>query len=319
MRVLITGGGGFLGQRLAKALIARGALTGQGGDRQEITSICLADIAEAGLPQANGIAVEARQGDLADPAFVEALASEGFDSIFHLASYLTLHAEKDPAHAFAVNVEALRRLMEGAANCPRLVFTSSIAIHGGDLPTEVGDDLNPVPTTTYGTHKAVNELLIADYSRHGRIDGRCLRLPIVLIRPGAPQPAVSDRVAGIAREPMNGVDTAAPLPEDMKLPVVSAGKVAEALIRLHDLPSADLPPKRALNLPALTVTPGEIAAAVARMGGTGRITFAPEPEMERIVAGWPRHFISPAAGRLGIAPDPDFDAIIRDYLDNREH
>ena len=317
-RVLITGGAGFLGQRLARALIEAGALTDSDGVRREITQICLTDIAEASLPPSDGPQIVQRQGDLSDRGFTAALAEEGFDSIFHLASYLTLQAEQDPARAYAVNVEALRHLVDAAQNRPKAAFTSSIAIFGGTLPDEVGDDLNPVPTTTYGIHKAINELLIADYSRHGRIDGRALRLPIVLIRPGAALPAVSDRVAAIARAPMNGQDIAAPLPPDLQMPVVSVGKVVEALLRLHDLPADALPPKRAFNLPALTVSAAEMVEAVVRMGGTGQVSFAPEPDMSEIVAGWPRRFVSATATALGIGPDADFDAIIADYLVHKE-
>lgn len=318
-RVLITGGAGFLGQRLARALIKAGELTGSDGERRKIAQICLTDIAPAPLPPSDGPEISRRQGDLSDASFTAALAGEGFDSIFHLASYLTLQAEQDPARAYAVNVEALRRLVDAAQNRPKVVFTSSIAIFGGTLPDEVGDDLNPVPTTTYGIHKAINELLIADYSRHGRIDGRVLRLPIVLIRPGAALPAVSDRVAGIARAPMNGQDIAAPLPPDMRMPVVSVGKVVEALVRVHDLPADVLPPKRAFNLPALTVSAADMAASVARMGGTGQVSFDdPDPAMSAIVAGWPRRFVSATASELGIGPDADFDAIIADYLVHKE-
>lgn len=317
-RVLITGGAGFLGQRLARALVAAGQLTGSDGRRRPIERICLADIAPAVLPPAHGLGMERRQGDLSSQDFVASLAAEGFDTIFHLASFLTLQAEQDPAQAYAVNVESLRRLIDGARNRPKVVFTSSIAIFGGSLPDEVGDDLNPVPTTTYGIHKAINELLIADYSRHGRIDGRSLRLPIVLIRSGAPQSAVSDRVAAIAREPMNGHDIVAPLSSDMPVPVVSVGKVIEGLVLLHDVPADRLPAKRAFNLPALTVTGADMQASVNRMGGRGQITFAPEPALSAIVAGWPRRFVSSVAPELGIGPDADFDAIIADYLANRD-
>ncbi len=317
-RVLVTGAAGFLGRRLTRALIERGELADASGASHPLTELTLTDIAPLDAPEAPGLRVTARQGDLSDPDFVAALAEEGFDSIFHLSSFLTIHAEKDPARAWAVNVEAPRRLMDAARNAPKFVFASSIAIFGGDLPPEVGDDLNPTPTTTYGTHKAILELLIADCSRHGRIDGRSLRLPIVLLRPGAAQPAVSDRTAAIAREPMEGRDIASPLRPAIPVPVVSAGKVIEALIRVHDLPAASLPPKRAFNLPALTVTPAGMAEAVARMGGKGRVTYAPDPEMERIVAGWPARFVSAAAAALGIVRDADFDAILADYLRHRD-
>ncbi|MFV0473015.1 MAG: NAD-dependent epimerase/dehydratase family protein [Pikeienuella sp.] len=316
-RVLITGGGGFIGRRLLRALARSGALTDGAGRRRDISEIVVTDLAPPPVADDPGLAVSFRRGDLADGAFVDALAAEGFDSIFHLASLLTLHAEQDPARAFAVNVEGLRRLIDGAGGRAKLVFTSSIAIFGGALPAEVGDDLNPTPTTTYGAHKAINELLIADASRHGRIDGRSLRLPIVLIRPGAPQPAISDRVAAIARGPMEGEDAICPFGPETPLPVASAGNVVAALIRLHDAPAEDLPPKRAFNLPGLTVTPREMVASAGRMGGTGRVSFAPEPEIERITAGWPTRFASAAAGRLGIRADRDFEAVIADYLEHR--
>lgn len=317
-RVLITGAAGFLGRRLTRSLLRAGSLTDREGSRRPISQLCLADIVDVPAPEADGIAVEPRKGDLADPAFVAALARDGFDSLFHLASYLTLHAEQDPAAAYAVNVEALRRLIDGAEGCPKLVFTSSIAIFGGPLPDTVGDEVAPAPQTTYGSHKAINELLIADYSRHGRIDGRALRLPIVLTRPGAPQPAVSDRVAGIVREPLRGLDLAAPLAPETPVPIVSAGAAVAALAKLHDLPAEALPAKRAFNLPALTVTVAEMAAAVKRRGATGSIGYAPDPKMQAIVDGWPTRFVSDQADRLGIAPDADLDALISDHLDHRD-
>ncbi|OWU86655.1 hypothetical protein ATO6_07720 [Oceanicola sp. 22II-s10i] len=311
--VLITGAAGFLGRRLTSALISTGSLNGS-----PIGRLVLADLAAVPVPEAGGIDIVTRQGDISDPAFLDTLVAERPDTIFHLASLLTLQAEADPSRAFAVNVEPLRRLIDGAENCPRVVFTSSIAIHGGTLPDRVGDGLNPVPATTYGTHKAINELLIADYSRHGRIDGRCLRLPIVVTRPGAPLPAISDQVAGIIREPLAGIDLTAPLAPDTPVAIVSAGAVVAALIRLHDTEAADLPQKRALNLPALTVTVAEMVAAGQRHGATGRVTYRPDPQVQAIVDGWPRHFVSEAAAGLGIAPDADLDALIRDHLDNRE-
>ena len=189
-RILITGAAGFLGRRLTRALIQTGTAAVIDGPDPTITELCLADCVAFEPPSAPGVAVTVRNGDLADPTFVDVLAADGFDSLFHLASYLTLHAEQNPFRAYATNVEALHRLVNGVQGRPKVVFTSSLAVFGGTLPAIVNDDVTPAPATTYGTHKAINELLIADYSRHGRIDGRCLRLPIVLTRPGAPQPTV---------------------------------------------------------------------------------------------------------------------------------
>jgi nucleoside-diphosphate-sugar epimerase len=318
MKVLVTGAGGFLGRRLTRELIARGELVGPSGGPEKITHLTLADLGPVPVPEAPGVSVEVVQGDLADPGVRETLCMRPYDSLFHLASQLTFHAEQDPDHAWAVNVEPLRALIAAARGCPRVIFASSIAVFGGDFPAEVADDLAPLPETTYGTHKAVNELILADASRHGRIDGRALRLPIVLIRPGVTQPVVSDKVAAIVREPLEGRDFAAPLPPDVAVPVASAGAVVRGFLRLHDLPPGRLPPKRTLNLPALTVTVAEMVAAAARAGATGRVTSAPDPATQTVVAGWPQHFISRHAGPLGLAPDPDFDAVIADYIEHRE-
>ncbi|WP_375175362.1 NAD-dependent epimerase/dehydratase family protein [Pseudooceanicola sp.] len=318
MRVLITGAGGFLGRRLTRELMSREGIVGPSGKVEPITHLTLADLGPVPLPEAPGVEIEVIQGDLADASTLERLCARPYDSLFHLASQLTFHAEQDPDHAWAVNVDPLRALIAAAQGCPRVIFASSIAVFGGDFPAEVADDLAPLPETTYGTHKAVNELILADASRHGRIDGRALRLPIILIRPGVTQPVVSDKVAAIVREPLEGRDFAAPLPPEAVVPVASAGAVVRGFLNLHDLPPDRLPPKRTLNLPALSVTVAHMVAAAARAGATGRVTSAPDPATQAVVAGWPQHFISHHAGPLGIAPDRDFDAIIADYLAHRE-
>jgi nucleoside-diphosphate-sugar epimerase len=250
---------------------------------------------------------------------VQALGARGFDSIFHLAATLTLEAERDPDGAFAVNVEATRELIAAhRATVPRIVFASSIAVFGGALPESVDDEVRPMPMTTYGSHKAIAELLLADATRHGWVDGRALRLPIVLIRPGSPNPAVSDRVAAIVREPLAGRDVVCPLAPETQIPVASARAVARALVRLHDLPASSLPSGRAMNLPALTVSIAEMVRALERQRRPGRaigsVTFSPDPILQPIVDGWPKRFVSADASRLGLGPDPDLDEIYAGYL-----
>ncbi|EAQ04184.1 hypothetical protein OB2597_08579 [Pseudooceanicola batsensis HTCC2597] len=319
MRVIITGAAGFLGRRLTAALIARGRLIGPGGAEEAISELLLCDIGKLSVPEAPaGLSIRTFQGDLSDPERLAALTAEPFDSLFHLASQLTFHAEQDPDQAWQVNVAPLRAIIAAARDCPRIVFASSIAVFGGSLPPEVDDALAPLPETTYGTHKAVNELILADASRHGRVDARSLRLPIVLIRPGVTQPVVSDRVAAILREPLEGRDTDAPLSAETEVPVVSAGRVVAGLIALHDVPADRLPPKRALNLPALTVSVGEMISAASRAGGTGRVRVVPDDAMQAVVEGWPTRFVSRHAAGLGIAADESADAIIADYLDHRD-
>jgi nucleoside-diphosphate-sugar epimerase len=293
--MLITGAGGFLGRRLTQVLVTR--------PNSDLTLVDRVTVDRTG----------ALLGDLTDPAFVDHLAAQRFDSIFHLAASLTLEAEQDPAAAYAANVEPLRRLIDRSPGA-RIVFTSSIAVFGGALPDRVDDTIRSAPTTTYGAHKAINELLLADASRRGRIDGRVLRLPIVLTRPGAPTPAVSDRVAAILREPLAGRDTICPLAPETRIPVASAGAVAAALVALHDLPAELLPESRVMNLPSLTVRIGDMIAAVERRGATGRVTLAPDQALQAIVDGWPKQFVSEIATRLGLHADADLDALIEDHL-----
>ena len=319
MRVLITGAAGFLGRALAAELSRVDTLVGHNGEPSSIVELVLADRAPCRAPGRCGFGVVPVQGNLSDPAFVKLLAERRFDSIFHLAASLTLDAEHDPDAAFEINVEAVRRLIiANSANTPRIIFTSSIAVFGGSLPDIVDDSVRSTPTTTYGAHKAIVELLLADATRHGRIDGRMLRLPIVLIRPGAATPTVSDRVAAIVREPLAGRNVECPLAPETRIPVVSASAAARALIALHNLPTSYLPLGRALNLPALTVTVADMVESVERRrknaGAIGRIAYEPDPALQAIVDGWPKHFVSADADRLGLKSDPNFDAIVSEYL-----
>ncbi|WP_164867961.1 NAD-dependent epimerase/dehydratase family protein [Rhodovarius crocodyli] len=301
MRILITGAAGFLGRRLVAALLARG---------YQADKLFLADRVEFTPPPGTTALV----GELADPAYLDILAGLGCDSVFHLAATLTLEAERDPAAAWAGHVAPVQRLVR-ASNRPRIVFASSIAVFGGDLPDPVQDDLRQTPTTSYGTQKAIVELLLADHSRRREIDGRALRLPIVLTRPGASLPVVSDQVAAIIREPLAGREVDCPLSPETRIPVASVGAVVRALLALYDLPEAELPPGRAMNLPALTVS---IAEMIAALGDAGRLVrMVPDPVTQKVVDGWPKRFVSAHASALGIGADADLAALIADYTGAR--
>lgn len=319
MRVLLTGAAGFLGRALTRALLTAENLALPGHGDSAITELILVDrVPTAALVSPDSpIGVRVLTGDLADTGFVDHLASLDSDSIFHLAASLTLDAERDMESGYLINVESLRRLVESSTKPAKFVFASSIAVFGGDLPASVDDSLRSEPNTTYGAHKAIAELMVADYSRKGRIDGRALRLPIVLIRDGAPTPAVSDRIAAIVREPLMGRDVVSPLAPGTRLPVASAQAVAAALIALHNLPADVLPHGRVMNLPALTVSVADMVAAVERRrsgAAVGRIRFDVDSELQHIVDSWPKEFTSANAVRLGLCADANFESIVESYL-----
>ena len=238
-------------------------------------------------------------------------------SVFHLAAVLTSAAEEDPAAALAVNVSSLADLIDAVGSKtapPRLIFPSSIAVFGGLLPDNVDDDHLQKPQTSYGTHKAIAELMLADATRHGVIDARALRLPIVLVHPGPPTLSVSDRIAGMVRDSVAGKPTVCPLRPDTRVPVVSVDTVVRNLITLHDADTAALRGKRVLNQPALTISMDDIVAALNIVAEVApRVTFAPDPELKKIVDGWPKGFISTRAPSVGVVADKTFDEIIMSY------
>jgi len=326
-RVLVTGAAGFIGSTLVRQLLAEGLHGGAA-----ITELVVADLHRPAADWVTDPRVRLALGDVSQPAGIAAaLGPAGqLDTVFALGATLTQAAEHDFAHGLEVNLYGMLRLLEacrGLSHAPKLVYTSSIAAFGGALPETVDDSVLPAPQTSYGTHKAVNELLIADYSRRGHVDGRVLRLPIVLVRPGAgprtasPAAPVSDRVAAIVREPLHGRDVACPLAPGTRMPVASAHAAARALRQLHDLPAAALAGGRVLNLPSLSVTAAELAEAVRALPGRrrwprvlGQVHWSPEPALQAIVDGWPRRFTSARALALGLQADADLATIVDHYL-----
>lgn len=320
MRVVITGGAGFLGRRLARAIVERGHLRDATGTQREVSAVVLADaVAAEGLDDP---CLRPMAGDVADPAFVTAAIGDDTDSVFHLAAVVSGEAEANFDLGWRVNFDATRLLLErcrALARPPKVVFTSSVAVFGGALPDVVPDTQALTPQSSYGAQKAVGELLVHDYTRKGYLDGRSLRLPTVSVRPGKPNKAASSFASGILREPLAGVDAICPVPDDTRMWLLSPRRVIENLLIGHEAPAATLTHGRSVNVPGISVTVREMLDALRRVAGdavAARVRFASDPAIERIVRSWPRDFDAAYGHSLGMRADADFDAIVRQYIDD---
>ncbi|OGA48955.1 MAG: NAD-dependent epimerase [Betaproteobacteria bacterium RIFCSPLOWO2_12_FULL_62_58] len=320
MKVLITGGAGFLGRRLAHKLVARGSLKGTDGRDQAIDEIVLLDVVPAeSLADAR---IRMIVGDIADASLLRRAIDRGVGSVFHLAAIVSGEAEADFDLGMRVNVDACRSLLEAcraAGHQPRVVFTSSVAVYGSDLPATVLDSSALNPQSSYGTQKAIGELLINDYSRKGFIDGRVLRLPTIGVRPGKPNRAASSFASGIVREPLNGEQSTCPIAPETRVWLLSPRKAIEGLILGHELPAQALGSSRIVNLPGVCVTAYEMVAALERVAGAEaakRVRWERDEVTNRIVASWPGAWDTRRAEALGFSGDADFDSIIRAYIED---
>jgi nucleoside-diphosphate-sugar epimerase len=319
MKLLITGGAGFVGARLARTLLARGTLM-----ERAIGQLVLADLASPPADLLADARVQARVGALR--AQCEAMHGERFDAVFHLASAVSAECEADFDLGLASNVDTTRALLDAlrhAGNTPRLVFASSVAVFGNDpalpLPPVVRDDTLPTPQSSYGIHKFICEQLVADYTRKGFIDGRSVRLMTVAVRPGRPNAAASSFVSGIIREPLAGVDAVCPVPPDTALAVASPARTAEGLIVACEAGREAFGGRTALNLPALTVRVQDMLDALEAVAGSAvrqHVRFAADDAIARIVGGWPARFEPGRSLRLGLQPDPDFRSIVLQYIED---
>jgi len=318
MKVLITGGAGFLGQRLARALLARGELRDSQGRVRRIEQLVLADLVPAA--DFGDDRVRILTGDIADPAFLRQAIDTDTASVFHLAAVVSGQAEAEFELGMRINLDASRLLLDtcrALGHAPKVVFTSSVAVYGGRLPDLVRDDTALNPRSSYGTQKAIAELLLNDYSRRGFVDGRVLRLPTISVRPGKPNKAASSFASGIIREPLNGQASVCPVQPEAKLWLLSPGAAIEALIAGHELPAGVLEESRTINLPGLSVSVAEMLAALETLAGpeaVARVRFAPDPGIERIVNSWPAAWDVTRAKALGLAADADVASMIAAYV-----
>ena len=318
MRVVITGGAGFLGSRLAGAILERGMLADSRGDARPVRELVLVDIVP---PAAHAdVRVRAIQGALDDRALVGAVITPDTDSIFHLAAVVSGQAEADFDIGMRVNLDATRNLLERARACnapPKFVFASSLAVFGGRLPDPVPDDAPVTPQSSYGTQKAIGELLVNDMSRKGFIDGRSLRLPTIVVRPGKPNRAASSFASGIIREPLSGVEAICPVAPTTRMWVQSPRAVVDNLLVGHDASAGELPAFRAINVPGMCVAVGDMVSALRSVAGeavAARVQWQYDPAIDRIVSTWPASFIAQAGRALGMRADDDFEGVVRTYI-----
>lgn len=318
MNILVTGAAGFLGRRLIEALLQRGTLTDRHGQLQPIKRITAFDREPVqGLDDPR---VQVKEGDISDEQVLAKLIDADTDSIFHLAAVVSSQAEGDFELGMRVNFSATQGLLERArqlGSCPKWVMTSSVAVFGGQLPENVDDDQVWAPQSSYGTQKAMNDLLLADYSRRGFVDGRSLRMPTIVVRPGKPNLAASSFASGIIREPLSGQASVCPVALDTRLWLMSPAQAIANLIHGHELAAERLSQGRVINMPGLSLTVAQMIDALREVAGdevAQRIQLRPDARIERIVGSWPGAFSARYASELGFTADEDFIGVIRQFI-----
>ena len=319
MHILITGAAGMIGRKLTERLVIDRAIGGQ-----PIEKLTLIDIVAPTRPVGFSDHVKTRAADLAAPGVAEKAVSERPDLIFHLAGVVSGEAETDFEKGYHVNLDGTRALLEavrlaGGGYKPKLIFTSSIAVFGAPFPDAIPDDFHLTPLTSYGTQKAISELLLADYNRRGFLDGVGIRLPSIVVRPGKPNKAASGFFSGIIREPLAGQEALLPVADSVLHWHASPRAAVGFLIHAAGLTREQLGDRINLTMPGVCCTVGEQIAALKRVAGdkvAARIRRAPDPLVERIVAGWPSRFDARRALALGFTVEGSFDEIIRAHIED---
>ncbi|HZQ12218.1 MAG TPA: D-erythronate dehydrogenase [Pseudolabrys sp.] len=318
MHILITGAAGMIGRKLTERLVTERALNGEAIDK-----LTLIDIVAPARPPGFSDHVKTRAADLADPGVAGKAVAERPDVIFHLAGVVSGEAETDFDKGYRVNLDGSRALLEAVRALdgykPKFVFTSSIAVFGAPFPPSIPDEFHLTPLTSYGTQKAICELLLADYSRRGLLDGVGIRLPTICVRPGKPNKAASGFFSGIIREPLAGQEALLPVSESVRHTHASPRAAVGFLIHAAGLSRDKLGPRVNLSMPGVSCTVGEQIEALKRVAGdkvAARIRRAPDPLVERIVSGWAERLDARRARELGFKAESSFDDIIRAHIED---
>jgi nucleoside-diphosphate-sugar epimerase len=319
MRILVVGGAGMVGAKLAERLACDGVLAGE-----PIGCVSLADIVEPTPPALATFGIDTVVADLAEQGVAGNLVADRPDVIFHLAAVVSGAAEADLEQGYRTNLDGTRALLEGVRKTghgyrPRVVFASSIAVFGAPFPQLIGDDRCLTPLTSYGTQKAIAELLLSDYSRRGFLDGIAIRLPTICVRPGKPNQAASGFFSSIIREPLNGEEAVLPVPDDTRHWHASPRSAVGFLIHAATIDAVAFGERRCLTMPGVSVTVAEQIEALRRVAGENvvrRIRREPDETIMRIVAGWPSNFDTQLANALGFRAETDFEQIIRIHIED---
>jgi nucleoside-diphosphate-sugar epimerase len=317
MQVLIIGAAGMVGHKLAQRLASDGVL-----GAQAIDSISLVDVVPPTIPP-GAVRIKTVVCDMAEPGAARDLIIARPEVIFDLAAVVSGEAEIDFEKGYRVNLDATRHLLEAVRTAddyrPRLVFSSSVAVFGPPIPEVIGDEQATTPATSYGTQKAIAELLLADYSRREFIDGVGIRLPTICVRPGAPNRAASGFFSGIIREPLNGQEAVLPVSRDVRHWFASPRAAVQFLVHAATIDTDELDLHRSLTMPGVSATVGEEIAALRRVAGDQAVALIrdePDEMIARLVGGWPRAFDTRRAAALGFVAETDFDEIVRVYIED---
>ncbi|NKB51864.1 MAG: NAD-dependent epimerase/dehydratase family protein [Rhizobiaceae bacterium] len=318
MKILVMGAAGMIGRKLIERLLKDGQLRGTA-----ISSIHGFDVVEGSFQDTGSIEVSMSAGDISDASVVDALVDHNPDVIFHLAAIVSGEAESDFQKGYRVNLQGTQNLFDSivarSGYCPRVVYASSIAVFGAPFPEAIDDEFHLTPLTSYGTQKAIGELLLTDYTRKGHLDGIGMRLPTIVVRPGKPNLAASGFFSNIIREPLSGLPAVLPVSEDVMHWMASPRSAVGFCIHAAEIDGETVGPRRNLTMPGLAITVGEMIAALEKVAGAETASLVErkvDETISGIVANWPRKFVAERAASLGFTAETSFEDIIQAHVED---